>query len=111
MNGILSVLFGVISSLAVVVLVEWQRQPRLILIIPDPSDQNYAGLPTPAQIMRCVRIRVRNQELPWLLRWMRRESAENCLGTVRFLKPDGTNYFAESMPARWTGSPEATSIQ
>jgi hypothetical protein len=109
-ESILAVLFGVISSLTVVIFVEWQRQPRLTLAIPDPSDQDYTGQNRPAQIMRCLRIRVRNRELPWLLRWMRRESAENCLGTVQFLHLDGTRYFTGSMPARWTGSPEATPL-
>ena len=111
MESILAVLFGVISSLAVVIFVEWQRQPRLTLTIPDASDQDYRSQPTPAQIMRCLRIRVRNCELPWALRWMRRESAENCLGTIQFLYLDGTKYFTEPMPARWTGSPEATPLR
>ena len=81
-----------------------------MLTVADPSDQEYRGLPTPAQIMRCLRIRVRNRELPWALRWMRREPAQNCLGTIQFLYLDGTKYFMESMPARWAGSTEATPL-
>src|SRR5438876_10202711 len=102
----LAVVLGVISSFVIVFLVEWQRQPSLVLLIPPPSDQNYAGRPTPAQIMRCLRVRVRNRELPFLLRWMKREAARSCLGTVHFKYLDVTNYFTEAMPARWSGSAE-----
>ena len=94
---------AVLSSLAVVIFVEWQRQPRLVFTIPNPSDQEYRGMPTPAQVMRCLRIRVRNRELPRLLRWMK-------LATIQFLYPDGTKYSMESMPGRWTGSSEATPL-
>ena len=107
----LAVILGVISSFVVVFFVEWQRQPRLVLLIPPPSDQNYAGQPTPAQIMRCLRVRIRNRELPLLLRWMKRETARSCLGTVQFKYLDGRNYFTEAMPGRWAGSPEATPLQ
>lgn len=110
MEWILAVLTGVISSLAVVIFVEWQRQPRLTVSIPAPSDQNYQGLPTPAQVMLCLRIRIRNRELPILLRWLRREPAENCIGSIQFLHLDGTKYFPDSTPARWAGSPEATPL-
>jgi len=61
--------------------------------------------------MRCLRVKVRNRELPFLLRWMKRETARSCLGTVQFKYSDGTNYFSEAMPARWAGSPEATPLQ
>lgn len=108
---VFAVLIGVISSLTVAMFVEWERQPRLILSIPEPSDQDYRGQLAPVQIMRCLRIRVRNRELPWLLRWMRRESAENCLGTIQFLYLDGGKYFVNPMPARWTGSPEAAPLR
>jgi len=92
--------------------IEWARKPRLYLHIAPPSDQEYGDGVHPARVMRCLRIRVQNEELPKLLRWMRRESATSCLGTIRFLYyPDGKSLFTEDMPARWAGSPEATPLR
>jgi hypothetical protein len=106
-----AVLLGVISSLIVAMFVEWQRKPRLIVSIPPVSVQPYPSGQFPCNVMSCARIRVRNQDLPSWLRWMRRESAENCLATIRFLYLDGTSFFKDPMPGRWAGSPEATPLR
>jgi hypothetical protein len=101
-----SVILGVLSSYLVVFLVESQRKPRLTLSIVEPSDQNYPS-GRPARIMRSLLVRVRNEELPKWLRWMRRESAQSCSGIVKFMyASDGTALFTEGMPARWASSPE-----
>jgi hypothetical protein len=78
---------------------------------PAPSKQNYQKGTAPVEEMRCLRITVKNRELPRYLTWMKRESAHDCLGTIRFLYLDGAAYFKEAMPARWAGSPEATPLR
>ena len=105
-----SVILGVIASLIVVYFVESRKKPSLKLVLAAPSDQQY-DKGYPATIMRCLRIRVKNEELPKWLRWMKRESAHDCLATIRFLYfPDGRKIFTEDMAGRWAGSPEATPI-
>lgn len=43
---------------------------------------------------------------------MRREPAQNCVGTVAFLYRDGEGrLFKDLMSARWAGSPEAAPLQ
>jgi hypothetical protein len=110
MEWLIAVMLGVLSSFIVVLFVEWKRQPRLVLSITPPSDQSYPKQERPAEFMRSLRIGVRNKELSRFLRWMKRDAARNCLGTIQFLYLDGTKYFTDPMPGRWAGSPEAVPI-
>jgi hypothetical protein len=42
---------------------------------------------------------------------MRREPAQNCLATIQFLYLDELPYFMQSMPGRWSGSPQPAPLE
>lgn len=106
-----SVILGVIASFIVVFFVESKRKPCLKLTAAPPSDQLYkTGYP--ATVMRALRVRVRNEELPRWLRWMGREPAQDCIGTITFLYlDDRRRLFTDDMPGRWAGSPEPVALR
>lgn len=107
---VLPVLLGVVSSLLVVMFVEYMRKPTLALEISAPDDQKHNS-DHPAREMRCLRVRVTNTDLPWALRWMRRETAAHCRANVRFEHLDGTSLFGEGMNGRWAASPEPVPLE
>ena len=102
---VLPVLLGVLSSLLVVMFVEYMKKPALTMDVATPDDQNH-GPDHPAREMRCLRVKVTNKDLHRTLRWMRRETAEHCRADVRFEFLEGAPVFAATMNGRWTASPE-----
>jgi len=102
---VLPVLLGVVSSLVVVMLVEYMRRPTLTLGVAQPDDQCH-GADHPAQKMRCLRVRVANKGLPRAFTWMSRETAVHCRASVSFEFLEGASVFSEGMNGRWAGSPE-----
>jgi len=99
------VLFGVLSSFLVVLFVESKKRPRLFLTAEAPQDASY-GPDRPAQKTRFVRVVASNQQLPWYLRWMTRESAMHCRAEIRFRSSDGTDPFSGAMQGRWANNPQ-----
>jgi hypothetical protein len=107
---VLPVLLGVLSSLLVVMFVEYMRKPTLMLDVSPPDDQKH-GSDHPAREMRCLRVRVSNKDLPPALRWMRRETAAHCRASVRFEFLEGASVFSEAMSGRWAASPEPVPME
>lgn len=106
----LAFVLGAASSLCIVVLVEWLRKPRLCLAIAPDRDQAYpAGYP--ARKVRFLEVSLRNEPLPYCLRWMSRNSASSCRATIEFLKEDSTDIFTRTMAARWSASPQPVPMQ
>lgn len=104
------VLLGVLSSSLVAIFLEYMRKPRLILDVVPPDDQKHSPS-HPAREMRCLRVKVKNKDLPWLLRWMSRETATHCRAEVHFAFLEGAFVFAEAMIGRWSGSAEPVPME
>jgi hypothetical protein len=100
---VLEVILGAIIAIVITVCVESLRKPRLTLTIEAPVEVTY-GPGSPAGRARYVRVRCGNRPLPRWFRWMARNAALQCHGTVTFYHTDGQNYFGRSMPIRWSDS-------
>jgi hypothetical protein len=108
---ITAVLLGVLSSLIVVMFVEWMRKPRLdISILPPENVTQYSGgvvIGTFVSLKVCVS----NNSLPFGFCWMQRQSARDCRATLHFLREDNTPFIAHSMPGRWAGSVQPVPLE
>jgi hypothetical protein len=101
---ILEVVLGAIVAIVITIWVESLRKPKLTLEIGKPSDIAYVN--RPARNARFLGIELINKPLPKLFRWLQRNAAVQCHGTIEFYHLDGQNVFGRSMPIRWSGSPE-----
>jgi hypothetical protein len=103
---ILYILLGAILSIVTTIFIEEKRKPSLSLEIQANEEiANYPENTRPAKKAKFLYIDVRNQELPWALKWLTRNAAFQCHGTVTFHHLDGTRVFTNSMPIRWTSLP------
>jgi hypothetical protein len=107
---VLQIVTGALISIGFVIWMEFIRQPRLRLSIPNSADMNYPAN-YPAQRMRSLRLTILNDNLPFPLRWLMRLPAQKCHGTISFHHLDGQNVFGRSMQIRWVRSPEPVPIQ
>ena len=100
---VLQIVIGLISlglSVGFVIWMENTRKPKLALTIVDPVNDSYpAG--KPANKIRWLRLMVENKQLPRLLKWLSRNPAFHCSGSITFHHLDGQNVFGRCMPARW----------
>jgi hypothetical protein len=64
----------------------------------------------PATQVRFLHLKLVNEPLSRLFKWMLRETALQCHGSISFHHLDGQNVFGRSMPIRWSGSPEPVSM-
>lgn len=103
-----SIIGGGLITIGVAVFVEYFRKPRLGLKIVDPKDDNYRDLP--ANRIRWLRLMVENKQIPRLLKWLSRNAAIHCSGSITFHHLDGQNVFGRSMQARWFGPREPLPI-
>jgi hypothetical protein len=104
------VVIGAVIAICITIAIENLRKPKLVLAIGIPVDNAYTG--RPAQDVRFLLVKCENRPLPWFARWMSRNAALQCHGTVSFHHlTDGQNYFGRSMPIRWSGSSEPTPIE
>jgi hypothetical protein len=101
---IIEVVLGAVVAILITIWVESLRKPRLILEIGEPSDIAYTN--RPAQNARFLGLMLINKSLPRVFRWLQRNAALQCHGTIEFYHLDGQNVFGRSMPIRWSGSPE-----
>src|SRR5438067_992692 len=89
MTLIIAVFVGIISSLIVAMFVEWMRKPRLTLsILPPEAVGLYGGDGVLVENYIALKVRVSNDALPFVFRWMQRQSARDCRATLRFLRED-----------------------
>ena len=110
LSNFFAFVLGALSSLCIVILVEWVRKPRLRLEIAPNRDQVY---PTgyPASRVRFLELSLRNSALPRWLGWMSRSPASSCRVSIDFLTPDRVGVFSRSMAARWSASPQPVPLQ
>lgn len=101
---IAQVVLGAIVAILVTITVENLRKPKLEIRIATPLDVRYPK--HPASEVRFLRLELGNKRLPRLARWLSRNAAMQCYGTITFYHLDGQNVFGRSMPIRWSGSPE-----
>lgn len=101
---IIGVVLGSIIAILVTIFIENLRKPSLKLEIDPPVDLVFQN--QPANLMRVVRLKVRNNPLPSWAKWMSRNAALQCHGNITFHHLDGQNVFGRSMPIRWASSPE-----
>jgi len=114
MEIVLSVIFGGLITVLTAMWVEYQRRPRLRIYIEDPP----VDLPVLAVGLwagvakRHLRVRLRNEPLPRIARWMQRAAALQCRAEITFHHlNDGQDVFSRAMAARWAKSPEPIASQ
>ncbi len=104
-NEVLSVVAGGVITILVTIAVEVLRRPKLRLIPAGAVDATYeAG--RPAQRSRYLYVNLANDPLPWFARWMSRNAALQCTGTITFHHLDGQRFFSRHMPVRFSRTPE-----
>jgi hypothetical protein len=111
---ILEVVLGAIIAILITIRVEKLRKPELELRIAPPKDIEYQD--RPATVARFTGLELVNKPLPrWARRWMSREAAMQCHGTITFYHlDDGQNVFGRVMRIRWADailSPEPIPIR
>lgn len=100
----LLIIFGAVITIMTAIFVEYLRRPKLKLSLCSPADRRYKG--RPAKFLRALRVKVENIPLPWLARWMSRNPAMQCTGTITSHHLDGQNVTGRSMTIRWAETPE-----
>ncbi|KAF0108414.1 MAG: hypothetical protein FD146_988 [Anaerolineaceae bacterium] len=98
------VILGAVVAILITIWVENLRKPKLKLQIASPSDRAYQN--HPARDVRFLGLELINKPLPRIARWMQRNAALQCHGTITFYHLDGQNVFGRAMSVRWSGSPE-----
>ena len=104
---LISVIFGAVVAIITTIIVENLRRPRLIINIAKPTDNDYPQ-DHPAKHARFLCLEVKNKPLTKLTRWMSRNTAVQCHGTISYHHLDGQNICKRSMMTRWSESPEPT---
>jgi hypothetical protein len=106
----ISVLIGAIVAIVTTITVEMLRRPKLRLQIAPATEAPYPEN-RPAKRGRALTIDLVNEPLPWLARWMSRNAALQCRGTISFHNLDGQRFFANEMPVRFARSAQPLPMQ
>jgi hypothetical protein len=108
-----SIVIGGIITILTAIGVEYFRKPRLHLTIEEPPcDVAYPAGTHPATNARHLRLKLRNERLPFGARWMQRATALQCRGEITFHHlDDGQDIFGRAMAARWANSPQPIANQ
>lgn len=88
---VLEVLLGAAVSIGITIAVEILRQPKLELAIATPLDMAYDN--RPANDVRFLVVDLTNRPISRLFRWLSREPALHCDGTVDFYHLDKQKVF------------------
>jgi hypothetical protein len=105
----ISLIIGGIITILITVFTENMRRPRLTLRIIEAVDNYYEG--RPANRAKYLLLEIENKSLPLFARWMSRNAAMQCHGTITFHHLDGQNVFGRSMEIRWSSAPEPVPTQ
>lgn len=99
----LKLIIGSLIAMGVVIFVEYQRKPRLkIEIAPAINFNNLMSL----------RLRVKNLPLPFIIKWISRQSALQCHGDITYHDPyNGQNIFGREMQIRWVNNPQPIPLE
>jgi len=110
LHTISSIIFGALIAIATTIAIENLRRPRIGLKLHPSVDMHYED-GRPAKEARFLSLELYNEPLPRWARWMSRQAALQCYGTVTFHHLDGQNVFGRAMPVRWSGSIEPVPLQ
>src|SRR5450759_3611045 len=99
----LSIFVGGLITVLTAVYVEYLRTPRLSLTIEQPPcDVPHPEGNHPALNARHLRLKLRNQPLPSIAKWIQRSAALQCRGEITFHHlDDGQDVFGRALPVRW----------
>jgi hypothetical protein len=105
-NFIISLIASLLAAI-IVLLIERMRLPNLVII-----DDNKANTtPTYGQEYgenrgkwKFIRVSVLNKQMPFFLKWLTRQTAENCRAMISFFNDAGEAIF--TMKGRWADTPE-----
>lgn len=106
---ILGAIIGAIIAGFITIWFETLRKPELRLELLDPVDMQFEN--QPANLMRAIRVKLTNIPLPGWIRWMYRNPALQCHGSIVFYHLDGQNVFGRSMVFRWAAAPEPNPME
>ncbi len=107
---ILAIVGGGLITIVTAIAIENWRRPALSICLCDPQELDYTGRGKPANKMYLVHLELSNKPLCRWIRWMSRNSAIQCHGTISFHHLDGQNVFGRAMPIRWGRSPEPVPV-
>lgn len=105
-SSVLEIILGAVVAIVITILVEYLRKPKLRLRLAQASNPTYESGDRPAQVARFLALNLVNESLPSLARWMQRNAALQCHGTITFHHLDGQNVFGRAMPIRFSETPE-----
>lgn len=106
---ILGAIIGSIIAGLITIWIETLRKPRLEISLVNPVDLTFQN--QPAREMRSLRVKLTNKSLPRWIRWMYRNPALQCHGSISFHHLDGQNVFGRSMTLRWVSAPEPNPLE
>mgnify|MGYP006297506397 CR=1 FL=1 len=108
---IFGAIIGAIIAGLITIWIEGLRKPKLELELLAPFDLNL--LPNqPASKMRSLRVKLTNKSLPRWIKWMYRNPALQCHGTISFYHlNDRQDVFGRKMILRWSGAPEPNPLK
>lgn len=102
----LQTILGAVLAIATTIVIEYVRRPKLSLSLIPAVDVPYPTGHPLATSARYLLVSCTNRPLPFIFRWMSRNPALQCHGTVTFHHLDGQNIFGRTMPMRWSGTTE-----
>lgn len=112
MEVAISIFVGGLITVLTAVYVEYLRTPRLRLAIEQPPCDILYPPGRPALNARYLRLKLRNESLPSVAKWMQRSAALQCRGEITFHHlDDGQDVFGRAMPVRWANSPQPIANQ
>ncbi len=99
-SSIFEIIIGAVIVIIMTILLEKLRKPKLELRIVSPIDVNFEK--KPAKKARFLGLDLVNNPLIKIFRWMSRNAAIQCHGTITFHHLDGQKVFDRTMPIRWS---------
>ncbi len=105
-NTFLIPLLMTIVGIVIVLLIDRMRLPALEMLAGDelntdilfPEGHTHAG-----ERWRFFRVSVRNKQMPFFLKWLPRQTAENCRASIEFA---GGSSILFSIRGRWSSTPD-----
>ncbi len=106
-GAVIGGILGGIITIIIAIFVENTRRPRLELKIIEPRDETYPHRQDrPARRAKYLLVGTENKSLRPREKWMSRNAAFQCHGTISFHHLDGQNIFGRAMDIRWSSAPE-----
>lgn len=100
-----------ILGIFVALILDRGRMPKIEIIVSKSANDEitYNHGPYLGQRWKFFRVIVRNKKMPWLLRWLIRQSAENCRASITITEVSNTKTF--TYKGRWASTPEVPYYQ